>query len=130
MHYRKKDIDALIIKKNICFNLEIKLDSNIRKTGNLFFEDGFKRKYTNREGWLHYCEADYIAYYCDKNSKIYFVDFDKAKKYVLKHCKKVSFFDRKEGALVSAYLLSVGDAIENKVIISVNEVEHKDNDAA
>lgn len=58
--YWKKDIDFIVRnpENGHVITMEVKWDSRISKTGNLFLET-----YSNGgRGWFEYCEADYLAY--------------------------------------------------------------------
>ena len=56
----KKDIDFIVTSPTTgaVKSFEVKWDSRINKTGNLFLET-----YSNGgKGWFEYCEADYLVY--------------------------------------------------------------------
>lgn len=75
--YMSKDIDFLLYKNNKYTTLEVKSDSKINQTGNLFFEVGFDRTTGYYDGWFRKCEAAYICF-CDTcGGKCYIVRFDK-----------------------------------------------------
>lgn len=64
--FRKKDIDFLVQKGNEEAFIEVKADRRMGDTGNICVElvTNIKNK---SEGWLSYCEADYI-FYCDSQN--------------------------------------------------------------
>lgn len=65
----KKDIDFMITSPTTGDTkaFEVKWDSRIGKTGNLFLET-----YSNGgKGWFEYCEADYIAYGDARSRRFY-----------------------------------------------------------
>lgn len=66
----KKDIDFVITSPTSgeTKTFEVKWDSRINKTGNLFLET-----YSNGgKGWFKYCEADYLAY-GDARSRCFYI---------------------------------------------------------
>ena len=71
-HYWDKDIDLVVYYPHSkdSFTAEVKWDSQISDTGNLFLEtqsDIDKKK----DGWFNFCEADYI-YYGDANKHLFY----------------------------------------------------------
>ncbi len=59
-------------------NFEVKWDSKINSTNNLFIET-ISNKNTKRKGWFYYCEADYLLYGDSVNRAFYLIDFRKLK---------------------------------------------------
>ena len=61
--YQKKDIDMRLTKGGVSITLEVKNDIKSNSTGNVFIEiynaNNISR---NGEGWLCYCEADYLCF--------------------------------------------------------------------
>ena len=62
--YFDKDIDFLVINPETGNRraYEVKSDSRISQTGNLFIET-WNRNSPKQNGWYKFCEADYIAYF-------------------------------------------------------------------
>jgi hypothetical protein len=55
-------------------NFEVKWDSKIHTTGNLYLElENIFSKQWNGEGWWLHCEADYLAYGDAQTSKFYVI---------------------------------------------------------
>jgi hypothetical protein len=53
---------------------EVKWDSKIHTTGNLYLEtENIFSKQWNREGWYLHCEADYLAYGDSQTSTFYII---------------------------------------------------------
>lgn len=50
---------------------EVKTDSRINRTGNLYLEYWNIRS-KNSNGWWNYCQADYIAY-CDSHTQTFYI---------------------------------------------------------
>ena len=57
--YRKKDIDFILEKDGVQTTLEVK-NSSSAKYGTVWIEDVLNIK-KNKPGWIHYCQADYLA---------------------------------------------------------------------
>lgn len=57
--YRKKDIDFVLEKDGVKTTLEVKNSSSARY-GTVWIEDVLNIK-KNKPGWIHYCQADYLA---------------------------------------------------------------------
>ena len=70
-NYWNKDIDLIIEKDNRLFTIEVKWDSRISKTGNMFIET-FADLDNCKDGWFNYCKADYI-YYGDSINQLFYV---------------------------------------------------------
>lgn len=69
--YWDKDIDFVVSSDADSFTVEVKWDSRISTTGNMFIEtvtDLDKCK----EGWFSFCQADYI-YYGDSENQLFYV---------------------------------------------------------
>ena len=60
-NYWYKDIDILATKDGITKSYEVKWDSRLATTGNIFIET-ISNISTDRKGWLYYCEADFLLY--------------------------------------------------------------------
>lgn len=66
-----KDIDFLIERDQERFYIEIKWDTRIKHTGNMFIEVSTDIE-NNKDGWYNYCEADFI-FYGDALNKLFYV---------------------------------------------------------
>jgi hypothetical protein len=74
--YWSKDIDFIITSSTtgLTKTFEVKYDSRIHKTGNLYLElSNIHSKQWNGEGWWKHCEADYIAYGDSVRRKFYII---------------------------------------------------------
>ena len=70
--YWKKDIDLLIHNDDeSVVSIEVKWDSRIADTGNLFIET-ITNEDTWQEGWFAYCKADFL-FYGDSENKVFYV---------------------------------------------------------
>ena len=82
--YWTQDIDFIAFKGGRTIKIEVKYDSWINSTRNMFIEllsDVDK----NKCGWIDYCKADYL-YYVDANSKVcYIVSVDDVRDYLSKY---------------------------------------------
>ena len=65
--YWKKDVDLIARKDNHELKIEVKWDSRIHHTGNMFIETETDVD-LNKAGWFKFCEADYIFYGDEKRS--------------------------------------------------------------
>ena len=67
-------------KDGVSFTVEVKTDDVGDKTGNFFLEE-----WSNTEplthGWMHYCNAEYLAYYFIENRMLYIMDFNEMKRW-------------------------------------------------
>lgn len=91
--YQKQDIDFIIEKDGQEWTFEVKSDSKIASTGNIYFEKGFDRVSGYRQGWLGYCEADWIGYYCATNDTVYIIRFDGYQDYLRECGKTISYWN-------------------------------------
>lgn len=74
--YQYKDIDFIITSSTtgLTKTFEVKWDSKIHKTGNLYLElSNIHSKQWNGEGWWKHCEADYIVYGDSVKRKFYII---------------------------------------------------------
>lgn len=69
-NYWNKDIDLIARKENKEIKIEVKWDSRIHHTGNMFIETETDVD-LNRAGWFKFCEADYIFYGDEKRNLFY-----------------------------------------------------------
>ena len=115
--YQKKDIDCLLRKDGRSTTLEIKLDRNLHCSGNFFFEDGRERKTGWCDGWLHYCEAEYICFFDDVSNCGYILDLKRAKAALEKAGRKRVFYDYGDDCNAYALLLPFDAAAANEVVV-------------
>ena len=71
--YWHKDIDFIITSPNTgsVKTFEVKWDSRIGQTGNLYLELS-NRHSKGGQGWFNFCQADYLAY-GDANARFFYV---------------------------------------------------------
>ena len=71
--YWDKDIDFIVTSptSGLTKSFEIKWDSRINKTGNLYLELTNIHSKGGR-GWFNFCEADYLAY-GDANKRLFYI---------------------------------------------------------
>lgn len=92
-----KDIDLLVTHKDVIeepTTIEVKWDSKIARTGNLFIEhhqvkvDTWGYEQEEEDGWFHFCKAG-LLFYGDAVQKVYYVfKFKELKQYVYENRKK------------------------------------------
>lgn len=84
-NYWGKDIDFIITSatSGLTKSFEVKWDSRINSTGNLYLElTNVHSKQWNGEGWYKHCEADYLAYGDERASVFYIIPFSDLKERV------------------------------------------------
>lgn len=82
--YWRKDIDFIASSASQSLTIEVKWDSRIHKTGNMFIET-ITDLDQSKCGWFSYCEADYI-YYGDSVQQLFYVfKTDDLRKFVSSH---------------------------------------------
>ena len=79
--YWKKDIDLIVDDTH---TVEVKWDSKLYDTGNLFVETLSDTEY-KRAGWFKFCEADTLAYGDAVNKYFYLFDFEALKEHIEAH---------------------------------------------
>lgn len=85
--YWIQDIDLLIepifplIGEDVVTSIEVKWDSRIAVTGNLFIELENPRS-KGGMGWFEFCKADYLAYGDARNRIFYFIKMNDLKNYI------------------------------------------------
>lgn len=124
LEYRHKDIDFLLInqEENQKCSLEVKSDRRIHQTGNFCIEESNDRKYEGlRDGWLHYCEADYVCFYDYESGEGYIVDWLAAKQLITK-CELKRFWSS-DGCYSYAYLMPIGLAKKKNLIAHTFNLE-------
>ena len=88
-NYWYKDIDFIITSPttNLTKTFEVKWDSRIADTGNLYLEIQSKNS-KGGKGWFEFCEADYLAYGDSRKRKFYIMPMEALKQYVKKAPKR------------------------------------------
>lgn len=66
-----KDIDFLISRGRERYYIEVKWDTRIHQTGNMFIETTTNLD-TNKEGWFEFCQAEFI-FYGDARQQLFYV---------------------------------------------------------
>ncbi len=109
-HYWSQDIDFIAIKGDNTIKVEVKYDSWIHKTNNLFIElmSDVDR---NKSGWIDYCKADYLFYVDAVDNTCYVISLDDVRVYLkhypykVKECidrnKSGYIIKRSQGALIN-----------------------------
>lgn len=108
-HYWSQDIDFIAIKGTETIKIEVKYDSWIHVTRNLFIEllTDIDR---NKCGWIDYCKADYLYYVDAIDTTCYVIALDDVRDYLRKYPYKIKNHQEKnkrsQGALVNVDLMS------------------------
>lgn len=82
--YFDKDIDLIARKENLCLTIEVKWDSRICQTGNMFIET-ITDLDRSKAGWFLFCQAEYIYYGDSVNQLFYVFKTDDLRNYVSTH---------------------------------------------
>ena len=111
--YWEKDIDFIITSSTsgLTKTFEVKWDSKINSTGNLYLEtDNINSK--GGKGWYQFCQADYLAYADAATRTFYIIPLLELKKKVNKLCCRSASCDNggSMGLLVS--LKDISDIVE------------------
>lgn len=137
---KKGDISAWNILNDSRIYIDVKSDSSIHRTNNIWVEESIFRVDNDRfeEGWI-YAEYDYIAIISQTAKTIYIVDFKVLQqKYQDVNHKHIEIFMPKEKAYLNAYLINVDTAIFQDIIIEkiiynedykVENIEYMSNDS-
>lgn len=103
--YFSKDIDLIVTSPttNSTRTFEIKWDSKISKTRNLYLETfNINSKQWNYDGWWKHCKADYLVYGDSVNQIFYIFHLGDLRERVDKLvCRKAYCGNDSEGLLVS-----------------------------
>lgn len=108
--YQQKDIDLIVWQtENDSRTIEIKYDSRIADTGNMFVEYCSNSR-TERAGWLSYCKAEYIFYVDARNNLSYCFLLEDLKDYIEINKNKLRQGTTRDGYKeVYGYLVSIND---------------------
>ena len=82
--YWDKDIDLIVSSGAQSLTIEVKWDSRISTTGNMFIETVTDLD-KSKDGWFSYCQADYIYYGDSINQLFYVFKTDDLRKFVSSH---------------------------------------------
>lgn len=96
--YWHRDIDFIINDRTA---VEVKWDSWINTTGNLFIETANPRS-KDGKGWYLFCEADYLAYGDSRINQFYIIKMSDLRHYISTHNLELKITnDGAEGFLVA-----------------------------
>lgn len=111
-----KDIDFLLTSTtgDKC-SVEVKCDTRMSATGNLLFEIGNEKDWGYRDGWIKYCEADYICFYDAVEGNGYILDWKKTKP-VVKELSEYKYFHGTDGDYCEVYLMPIWKAKKHELI--------------
>lgn len=115
-YYQVRDTDILLYKDNKEIGIEIKWDSRISETNNMYIEYYNEEKYNN-SGWVDFCKATYLAYGDSHNQLYYMILMDDLKTFIKNNKNELpqGIYSRK-GNISKGYLLSVESAQANNLI--------------
>ena len=91
--YWYKDIDFIITSPTTgaVKSFEVKFDSRINKTGNLYLEIvNMNSKQWNYDGWWLHCEANYLVYIDAINGIFYVISLEELRERVKKLPKRIA----------------------------------------
>lgn len=101
LQQQKKGTDIVINGKTI----EIKTDTCIAKTGNIFCEVGNERKGWFEEGWIKKIQADFLLVYDTKNQYVYLIDVQQLKNLYDKIGNYKRFWHSNDACFSQAYVV-------------------------
>lgn len=94
--YMKKDIDFEVKNgSKFLYSVEVKGDTRMAKTQNIFVEESMMRQSGRRNGWLYYCEADYLCFMDLNNYIFYLIKWPELKERILRGFWPLSSFNNK-----------------------------------
>ena len=116
-YYQVRDTDILVLINGKWVGIEIKYDSRIHETNNLYFEVYNEEKH-NGLGWTLFTKTDLLAYGDSYNKLYYIFNFNDLKSYVLNNKPKfkMASYD-KSGYTSQAYLIPLQDLLEQNLIL-------------
>lgn len=114
-YYWTQDID-LIATNNLTgytANIEVKYDSKINQTGNLYIEYYNPRSKDNK-GWINFTKSDLIYYVDATNNKAYVIDTANIRQYINNNAniKTATTKDGSRGYLVPVDNIALVDTIQ------------------
>jgi len=85
-NYWYKDIDLIVTNTKTCnvSKIEVKWDSRIAATGNLYIEFANPRS-KGGKGWFEFCEADLLAYGDSRNKVFYMIRIPALKEFIARN---------------------------------------------
>ena len=108
-HYWSQDIDFIAIKGTETIKIEVKYDTWIHSSRNLFIEL-LADVDRNKCGWIDYCKADYLYYVDAVDNSCYVIALEDVREYlkiypyqIKNHIEKNKF---SQGALVNIDFMS------------------------
>lgn len=107
--YWYKDIDFFVTSSTsgLRKSFEVKWDTRICKTGNLYLE--FSNRHSkDQKGWFEFCEADYLAYGNAKANKFFIIPMDQLRERLANIPKKIAFC----GNDSAGYLVHISQIID------------------
>lgn len=109
-HYWSQDIDFIVIKGLATISIEVKYDSWIHSTRNLFIEL-LSDVHQNKCGWIDYCKADYLYYVDSVDSTCYVISLKDVRDYLANYPYKIKYHNEKrkvsQGALLNIDVMSL-----------------------
>ena len=118
------DTDFEVSKNGKTTTLEVKTDSRINQTNNLFFEVGFDRATGYYDGWFRKCEAEYILFYDSSAAKGYIIDFNK--EIIQKNSNYRRWYNRSDSCWGDAYLLPLMKAEQLGLVAHTFELQKEE----
>lgn len=113
--YQEQDIDFVVDSKRVPgkkIYIEVKNDTRIASTGNIFFETMSNVDYST-EGCFSKTKANYIAIVSESERLIYFVKTQFLKKFIEEHSHELRFIPRVPGSNSCGYLIPLKKLGEN-----------------
>lgn len=107
--YWYKDIDFILTSptSGLTKTFEVKWDTRISKTGNLYLE--FSNRHSKDcKGWFEFCEADYLAYGNAKANKFFVIPMDQLRERLANIPKRIAFC----GNDSAGYLVHISQIID------------------
>jgi len=119
-YHRTIDVDLLITNPNIdnTYKLEIKSDSVINRSNNVFVENLMYRKTGTKNSWYHYCLCDVLGYFDDVKRIIYMIDWSKLQP-VANTFTNRKFWNTKDECWGSGFLVPLQYILDNHMCFKV-----------
>ena len=113
--FRNIDVDFILKNNENIYFLELKTDSKMHQTKNIFFEIGHDRKTGYYDGWFKYSMADFIINLDSFTNEIWIVTFDKEK--IKEISREIKFWNNIDECYTYGYLLNQEIGIKNGIVI-------------
>ena len=104
--YQKQDIDFIVKCGESDLKFEVKNDTRIATTGNIFFETMSNVDYSTN-GCFNKTKADVMVIVSESESKLYMISSNALKKYVDENKSHLRFISRVPGSNSCGYLVPV-----------------------